>query len=286
MTRSGIIGIDHVLVAVHDLEAARMGWTRLGFMTSPRGKHLGRGTSNYCLMFERDYIELLGVTGPEPAGPEHIAFLAEREGPMKLAWATRDGTAAAASLAALGLHPDSPRDLSRQIELPEGTAVPRFSNVVLRPDETPGLSSFLCTHLTPELMRRREWLAHPNGATGLAGITVVVADTAPLVLPYERLFGAGAVSTTDDVVTVRTGSHRIIFATPDDFAAMYPETDIDPSSARPGIAALTLTVRDPEVTADYLTSWQVAFETAGKRAVVVPPEEANGAVLEFVAEPR
>ena len=49
---------------------------------------------------------------------------------------------------------------------------------------------------------------------------------------------------------------------------------------------MTLTVRDPEATADYLANWHVAFETAGRKAVLVPPEEANGAVLEFVAERR
>lgn len=286
MTRSGITGIDHILLAVHDLEAAKMGWTRLGFATSPKGKHLGRGTGNYCLMFERDYIELFGIIGPEPASPEYTAFLAEREGPMKLAWATSDGTAAAAALTQLGLHPGTPRDLSRQLELPEGTAVPRFSIVALPQDEAPALSSFLCAHLTPELMRRREWLAHPNGATGLAGVTVVVPDTAPLALPYEHLFGPGSVSMTDDIMTVRIGPHRIIFATPEDFAAMYPEVDVDPAAVRPGIAALTLTVRDPEATADYLANWHVAFETAGHKGVLVPPEEANGAVLEFVAGRR
>jgi hypothetical protein len=286
MTRTGITGIDHILLAVKDLEAARMGWTRLGFATSPRGKHLGRGSGNYCLMFEHDYIELFGIIGPEPASPEYVAFLAEREGPMKLAWATPDSAEAATALTSLGLHPAAPRDLSRQLELPEGTAVPRFSIVALPPDVTPGLESFLCAHLTPELMRRREWLAHPNGATGLAGITVVVPDTAPLVAPYERLFGAGSVATTDDVVTLRVGPHRIIFATPDDFAAMYPEIDVDPDTIRPGVAALTVTVTDPEATADYLANWHVSFETAGRNAVLVPPDAANGAVLEFVAGRR
>ncbi len=286
MTRTGITGIDHVLLAVQNLDAAQMGWRRLGFATSPRGKHLGRGTGNCCLMFEHDYIELFGIIGPEPASPEYVAFLAEREGPMKLAWATQDGAEAAAALAKLGLHPAPPRDLSRQLELPEGTAVPRFSIVALPPEDTPGLTSFLCAHLTPELMRRRAWLAHPNGATGLAGITVVVEDTAPLVAPYEQLFGAGSVATTDDVVTLRVGEHRIIFATPDDFAAMYPEVDVEPEALRSGIAALTVTVGDPEATADYLANWHVAFETAGRRAVLVPPDEANGTVLEFVAGRR
>ena len=283
MSRSGITGIDHVLLAVRNLEAARMGWTRLGFTLSPRGKHLGRGSGNYCIMFPQDYVELFGIVGSERVSPEYTAFLAAGEGPMKLAWATDDSHAAVAALTALGLHPDAPRDLGRQLELPEGTVVPRFSIVALKPEETPALSSFLCAQLTPELMRRPEWLEHANGATGLLGITVVVADTAPLVEPYERLFGPTAIHTTDEILTLRVGRHRILFATPEDFAAMHPEIDIEERVAVPFIALLTLSVSDPDRTIDHLTNWQIPHEIAADRRVLVAPEEANGAALEFVS---
>jgi len=283
MSRSGITGIDHILLAVRDLDAARMGWTRLGFTLSPRGKHLGRGTGNYCIMFPHDYVELFGVVGTERVNAEYTQFLAAREGPMKLAWATDDCAAAVAALSARGLHLDAPRDLGRQLELPERTVVPRFKIVALPPDETPALSSFLCEQLTPDLMRRPEWLVHANGATGLLGVTVVVDDTAPLVDAYERLFGPGNVHTTDDIVTVRVGPHRILFAAAEDFAAMYPEIEIAEPAAAPFIALLTLTVSDPEATIDYLTDWQIAHDALPDRRVLVPAAEANGAVLEFVA---
>ena len=48
---SGLAGIDHVVIAVRDLDRARIGWTRLGFTLTPRGRHLGQGTANYCIMF-------------------------------------------------------------------------------------------------------------------------------------------------------------------------------------------------------------------------------------------
>ena len=57
-------GIDHVIVGVDDLERARIAWTRLGFTLTPRGRHLQKGTGNYCIMFERDYLELMGVVDP------------------------------------------------------------------------------------------------------------------------------------------------------------------------------------------------------------------------------
>ncbi len=54
-------GFDHAIVGVGDLEAARLSWQRLGFTTCPRGKHIGWGTANYCIMFADDYLELLGI---------------------------------------------------------------------------------------------------------------------------------------------------------------------------------------------------------------------------------
>ena len=284
MSRSGITGVDHILLAVRDLDAAGLGWTRLGFTLSPRGKHLGRGTGNYCIMFPRDYVELFGIIGPERVNPEYTQFLAAGEGPMKLAWATADSASAAAAMNGLGLHPDAPRDLGRQLELPEGTVVPRFKIVALPADETPALSSFLCEQLTPDLMRRPEWLAHPNGATGLTGVTIVVDDTAPLYDAYERLFGPAALHTTDDVLTVRVGRQRILFAEIEDFAVMYPEVELDTPAAPPFIAVLTLSVADAGVTIDHLTNWQIPHEAVDDRRVLVPAGEANGAILEFVSE--
>ncbi|MGA8380242.1 MAG: VOC family protein, partial [Stellaceae bacterium] len=194
----GIAGIDHVIVAVRELEGARTAWRRLGFALSPRGRHIGQGTGNYCVMFPADYIELLGVVDPVDSVDRIEAFLARREGPMGLAFAPT-GSAEDVRAALLGrqLHPSEPRPLARRIELSEGTATPRFSLVSLPAEETPGLDSFLCSHLTPELMRRPEWLSHPNGATGLKAVHVLVEHTAALLPAYDRLFGIVQVTTTD-----------------------------------------------------------------------------------------
>src|SRR5437868_1233457 len=125
--RNGIAGIDHVVIGVRDLERARMGWTRLGFNLTPRGRHLGQGTANYCVMFPRDHLELLGVVERDEHAERLATFLARREGPMAVALAPEGSTeTVAAALAALGLHPGEPHALARQLELPESTVVPRF----------------------------------------------------------------------------------------------------------------------------------------------------------------
>lgn len=287
--QNGIAGIDHVLVGVRALEQARADWVRLGFTPTPRGRHIGQSTANYCIMFAADYLELLGSIADDDPAPHLAAFLERREGPMAAAFALADTPeAVCGQLSALALHPALPRPLARRIELPEDRpgrpTTPRFSLIALPPEETPGLDCFLCGHLTPELMRRPEWLVHANGAVAVKGIDVLVAHTAPLIPAYDRLFGLPQVTTTDAVVAVRVGRHRIMFSTPDDFLTMHPGLDLAPDFALPGIAALELAVRSPSETAAYFAGQGIAFTTLSDGSLAVPAEAANGAILMFSGE--
>jgi hypothetical protein len=279
---NAIAGIDHVIIGVRDLERARSGWSRLGFTLSPRGRHIGQGTGNYCIMFGSDYIELLGIVDPSDFVQNLDAFLATREGLMATAFApaaTPEETRAA--LQRLQLHPSESRPLGRQIELPEGTVLPRFSLISLPPDETPGLDCFICAHLTPELMRQPNWLVHPNGATGLKSIHVVAENTTPLLPAYDRLFGIQQVTTTDTVASIRVGRHRIVFSTLDDFTTMHPGIGLDPGFALPGIVSLELRVEQRGRTADFFEQHQIAVDELPDGGLVVPASEANGAILFF-----
>jgi catechol 2,3-dioxygenase-like lactoylglutathione lyase family enzyme len=279
---SGIAGIDHVILAVRDLDRARQGWTRLGFTLTPRGRHLGAGTGNYCVMFAGDYIELLGVVDAR-GDVGRIARLIERGEGLAAAAFAPEGTleAARAALIERGLNPGEVRALARQLEAPEGTLLPRFSLCDLAPEETPGLDCFLCVHLTPELLRRPPWQLHPNGAVAVRGLHVLVADTAPLLAAYDRLFGLHEVTTTDAVASVRIGAHRILFSTPDDFLTMHPGIEIEAEFPVPGILALELAVASTSETADYLARWQIPFDEMQDGTLAVPPAAANGALLLF-----
>src|SRR5260370_8124898 len=62
MALKNVIGIDHAVVMVRDLDKAAANWKRLGFTVSPRGTHSAKmGSGNYTIMLDPDYIELLGV---------------------------------------------------------------------------------------------------------------------------------------------------------------------------------------------------------------------------------
>jgi catechol 2,3-dioxygenase-like lactoylglutathione lyase family enzyme len=282
-THSAIARIDHVIIAVRDLERARQDWRRLGFTLTPRGRHSGQGTANYCMMFENDFLELLGIVDPADNVEFLAAFLARREGARAVAFAPA-GTAEDTRSALLkrGLHPSELHALGRQMELPEGPSIPRFSLIGLAAEDAPGLpASFVCAHLTPELMRRPEWLVHSNGANRLRGIHVLVESTAPLLPAYDRLFGIQHVTTTDTVAAVHVGRHRIVFSTPDDFVTMHPGIALDPEFPVPGIVALDLGVADRAGTADCLSQREIAFDELPDGTLVVPASQANGAILFF-----
>jgi catechol 2,3-dioxygenase-like lactoylglutathione lyase family enzyme len=278
----GISGIDHVLVGVRDLDAAALAWTRLGFELTPRGRHIGWGTANYCIMFPRDFIELIGIVDPAQESNGLDRFLDRRQGLMSVAWASRDSAATAASLKASGIEAGEPRDLARQFELPEETVLLRFKLVSLPEAATPAMPSFVCQHLTPEPMRQPLWLRHPNGAVGLKGITIVADDPPALNQAYDRVFGAHNVNRTDNVLTIHAGRHALVMATRDDLSALQPDLDEEDIPPAPAIVLMTLLSADMDQTADHLTRWQVEFEQHGNHSIIVRPALATGAAIEFV----
>jgi hypothetical protein len=105
----GLAGLDHSLLGVRDLEVARSRFADLGFTLTPRGRHIGWGTANYCIMFEAGYVELLGIVDPAQFTNNLDKFLAQREGLLGLAFGADDAAALSRALSAAGFHPDGPR---------------------------------------------------------------------------------------------------------------------------------------------------------------------------------
>lgn len=280
---SAITGIDHTLVGVRDLEAARAAWQKLGFTLTPRGRHIGWGTGNYCIMLEQGYIELLGILDPAEFTNNLDKFLAEREGLLSLAFRSGDNDQTAKWLAAGGFTPDGPKDLKRALELAEGEVLPTFRLLFLPPQETPGLRAFFCQHLTPDLIRPAGWLVHAIRAVSLKAVITVVERPGDLAPAYGRLFGVDAVSAVDgDSLRVDCGEGELLFVTHEGLQRLYPDIDLPPQ-ANPWIAAMRIGVLILADAADYLDYKGVKFTTTG-RGMAVLPDQANGAIVEFVAD--
>lgn len=274
-----IIGLDHVIIGVTDLEAARADYRRLGFVTAPIGHHEGRATSNYCIMFPDTYLELLGILRPElDSGPLAEELATRGEGLQRLALGTPDADAARADLEAAGLHPDGPHDLARPSDEPKG--IVRFRNLQIPWSETADVRMFLCGHKTPELMRRPDWMEHPNGAVGFAGITVVASDPQPVGAAMQKVFGDGTVEATSYGRLVKTGRGTIAVSTPDRFDEMHPGAAV-PDLPLPSFYGLRIAVKSPDATAAHLKGEGILAERVGG-AIRVAPEQARGVLLEFV----
>jgi catechol 2,3-dioxygenase-like lactoylglutathione lyase family enzyme len=278
-----IAGIDHALIGVADLDRARDSFLRLGFTVSPRGRHVGWGTGNYTIMFEHDYVELLGVIDPTQYIHGLDAFLESGEGLLNVAMGTDDAEEAFRWLQSQGIDAPPPENLQRLLETEEGNETLQFRNIHLPDELTPGLKTFACQHLTPEKLRRASWLSHPNGARGISEVTIVMEDLEGVREAYSRLFGEAAV--TGDArkgnLTVDTGQDELWFVTPKAFPERHYDKTIDESLPLPRLAALTLSVADTQVTALYLSGQQVAFERDSTDAVIVSYEEACGTFLVF-----
>jgi catechol 2,3-dioxygenase-like lactoylglutathione lyase family enzyme len=275
-----IAGIDHVIAGVRHLEEGRASYERLGFRPTPRGRHVGWGTANYCIMFPDDYLELLGIVDPSKFTNDLDRFLEDREGLMALALRSSDADGTHGGWRAAGLEPNPVGDLSRLLE-PDVEL--HFKNVMLPPEATGGVPLFACVHLTPEPMRRPEWLDHPNGAVAIASLTVAVEEPGALSAAMGRVFGTDNLTETDDTLAVHTGHGMLLLATPDDLEMLHPELEPLAIDRLPALAVLTLVVHDIGWTADYLDRQDVPYRRNAAGALGLSPTDTHGVMLEFVA---
>lgn len=276
-----ILGADHVVVAVRDLDASAKSWERLGFTLSPRGTHSPlMGSGNYTIMFGDDYLELLGVLAETDQNKPTRDFLAKREGIERTAFTTDDAAAGAAELEAQGLVPLGPVHFGRPVDLPGGgTGEARF-NVFRWPlDQSPGgMRIFACQHLTRNTVWIPELQRHANGATGIARIEILAADAKAAAAHMSRLIGE-PVQQDAGVYVVPSGGKRADFAFYDaaTFATRYPDS-VRKGSGQEGAVALVLR------TGDIARAKAVAGSVAHDGAVSVAAEAANGVVVSFVAQ--
>lgn len=273
--RSRLLGIDHLVIAVRDLDAARASYQRMGFTLTPRGQH-SLGSQNHCIMFGRDYLELMAVPRPHPALQYFSDFLARGEGLAAIALATDDALGLSAELAADGIAASAALDFSRPVER-LGEA--RFRIVRLPLEDTPGCSAFACQHFTRDLVWRAEYQRHAVGATGIAALAVVTEDPAAAAATYGRLLDAKP-QKIDEGLLVQTGSAPIALASRWKLGHRLHGVGL-PLRPRPLVAALFVRVADRERVASALRRNGVAPVALRDGSFAVSAEEAHGVALVF-----
>ena len=283
-------GIDHPLLATHDIEGLRGRLVSLGFNMTAIGKHPW-GTSTSLAMFDGCLLEIMGIYDDRlldevPAGAfrfgRHVFdHLQVREGVALCALHSTNSVADARHAETVGMHVAGHLEFGRDVTLPDGTQGRTKTTLALLPDaQFPRLSFFLCQQHRPELIYVPDWLEHPNTVCGIRGVSIV----APLVhhatlterfgglySGYKTLDGGFQYDTANGVLRVLTAEafeHSI---------GPLPDSVRDEPLA--GIAGMDFVARDMNVVAACAKASGLAFERGDQALVLTTPSLTANTLL-------
>jgi catechol 2,3-dioxygenase-like lactoylglutathione lyase family enzyme len=269
--------LDHIVIDVRDhIDAAARRFAGLGFHLTPRGHHT-LGSSNHLAMFATDYLELLGFGSGGMSRPEILPFPVGLNG---LVFKADDAEEVHRHALAAGLPIQDVQSFSRPVSLGDGTRDARFRTTRLDPGKVPMGRVYFCEHLTPELVWRKEWQAHPNGASAIARVVVATPEPARTAALFEALFRPDVVAAAPaGRVTVTAGAVRVELLTPAAVAEEFGEAAADPAGRGEYLAAAQFTVKSLPETARLLRP--TAGLQVDDRRVVVPAAAGCNATLVF-----
>jgi hypothetical protein len=281
-------GLDHIAHAVRDLDAAAACYGRLGFTVGARNRHPW-GTHNRIIQLPGFFIELVTVAEPEKLGPDGFArlfgsrnrdFLARHEGFSLLMLESRDAAHDADLFRDAGIAASQALRFERQGQRPDGTPVTlAFSLAFARDDAAPGAGFAVCQHHFPENFWNPAFQAHPNTASGVAGVVLVADNPSDHHIFLSAFAGERELLATSTGITVATPRGTIQMMDPSAYGRHFGvgAPDIE-EGAR--LAALIVSVRDMAVAEALMKKADVPAATHMGR-LVVSPQAAMGATLVF-----
>lgn len=184
------IAIDHIVVAVNDLQQTIQDYERLGFTVTIGGDHAHRGSHNALVVFQDgSYIELIAFKHEPPVKDnDWWDVLQVGEGLVDAAVISADLIAESQRLREAGLDVAEPFQGGRH--RPDGVEIAwRLARV--KTDAGVRLP-FVIEDVTPHDLRvpGGPQAVHANGTTGIAEITFGVTSREAALPVYTALFGA------------------------------------------------------------------------------------------------
>lgn len=273
--------IDHLVLAVRDLDAAGAFYERLGFQVGARNRHPW-GTENRLVQFRSSFLELITV-GDNPAlipphQPGRFSFgagvrdyLERREGLAMFVLDSPDAETDAAAFAHRGIGRFEPFSFERKGRRPDGTETRVAFSLAFAVDPTlPDAAFFVCQQLYPEAFWNPTFQIHPNGAWDVRSVTLGATTPsahADFMRGFTGITGIDG-SEGDLVFALRNGGQLRL-------------------APRPGAAGFTaFRVAVPELGAfcRRLQRMNVPFEAA-KDVVTIAADDAYGVAVEFATNP-
>lgn len=197
--------LDHMVIAVNDLDRAVADYRGLGFNVYPGGVHHGGVSHNALVVFaDGSYFELIAYLNEAPAVRWWQVLSRAGEGFVDFALLPDDTMRDLVAVRARGLDLVGPIDGGRL--RPDGA---RLDWQIVRPQTTD--LPFWCGDVTPRHLRVPEgdMRVHANGVTGISNVQIAVRDVEVSAARYEALAGVGAVSRHAANVRIALGGTTI-----------------------------------------------------------------------------
>jgi len=282
-------GLDHIVHAVRDLDAAVELYRRLGFQVGARNRHpQSWGTQNNVVQLPGTYVELLAIaeaSGITPHVTRHFSFgafnrdfLTHGQGLSMLALEGR-GEADANAFRTGRIGDFELYEFEREGKRPDGTAVKLGFGLAFASDpHAPDIGFFTSFQHDPQSFWNPAFQVHPNTAAAVAGI-VLVAQAPHDHARFLATFAGVNSRATENGVTIPTPRGDIDVLTP---AAFIERFGVSPPGISRGarLAALRFAVADASLLADVSTEIGIAGLYA-ENSTVIGREDAMGAVLVF-----
>jgi hypothetical protein len=270
--------IDHLVIDARDcLDAAAAAFAELGFQLTPRGHHT-LGSANHLAVFATDYLELLGFGSGGTSRPELAQFPAGLNG---LVFKTEDADSVHRHASAAGLPVLPVQAFSRPVEIDGVRQEARFRTARLDPAKTTLGRIYFCEHRTPELVWRKAWQTHSNGARAIGRVVVAAAEPHRTAALFAALFGVDSLRERDGVCAIPAGAAQIELVSPARIAEEFGAAAPVAAGRADYLAAIELKVGSLETAGAVLRNVPGVASERG-RAVVAAASAFNTA-LSFTA---
>ncbi len=277
--------LDHAVISVRDrMDEAAAIFKRMGFTLTDRGFH-STGSCNHLMVFERDYLELIGFPPPGQAIRPDL-----REAPIGLdglVLQAGDAQGIHRELVARGLPVGEPQLLARKLRLP-GSLIDqeaRFTTVRFPRGALQGGRVYYCRHETPELVWHAPFQSHANGALGIASFTIAVPDPATEITRYATILDSQGTFHADTSACISLGHAELDLVTPSALHAALgalacDATDHEGHRRDAYMAMLTIRVSDLATAAAVLRRGGFSPAAIGDR-IAIPAIEAMNCTIAF-----
>ena len=207
-------GLDHIVHAVRDLDAAVDLYRHLGFTVGARNIHpRAWGTENHIVQMPGTFIELLSVadeSGIAPHAARHFSFgafnrdwLIREQGLSMLVLEGR-GAADSKSFATEGIGNFELYEFEREGKRPDGTPVKLAFSLAFASDaRAPDIGFFTSFQHYPENFWNPAFQIHANTVKAVAGVVLVAQEPAAHASFLSSFAGAES-QTTGDLVMIKT----------------------------------------------------------------------------------